>query len=123
MLPGTAADPIPYLSYSHASGLGRIVAACRSDGQTFTVTALTSRLAATLMTMAREGHGVAWLPRTLAAEDRIQDQLVRAGPEHFDIPIEIRLFRSLDCRNQMADELWDHLAAARPVEAACDVRS
>ena len=59
--------------------------------------------------MAREGHGVAWLPQTLALEDQERGRLVRAGPERFDIPIEIRLFRSLDTRNKMADELWGHL--------------
>jgi LysR family transcriptional regulator, hypochlorite-specific transcription factor HypT len=69
----------------------------------------TSHLAATLLTMAREGHGVAWLPLTLADEDLTRASLVRAGPERFDIPIEIRLFRSFDCRNHVADELWELL--------------
>ncbi|MEN9707891.1 MAG: hypothetical protein RIQ68_299, partial [Pseudomonadota bacterium] len=26
-------------------------------------------------------------------------------------PVEIRLFRSLDCRNKASDALWDHLSA------------
>jgi DNA-binding transcriptional LysR family regulator len=60
--------------------------------------------------MARAGDGVAWLPQTLAKEDVEQCRLVRAGPEQLDIPIEIRLFRSPDCRNQTADELWHALA-------------
>jgi DNA-binding transcriptional LysR family regulator len=59
--------------------------------------------------MAREGHGVAWLPQTVAADDRANHRLVRAGPEHFDVPIEIRLFRSPECRNHAADALWDFL--------------
>jgi DNA-binding transcriptional LysR family regulator len=108
-LPGTSAEPIPYLAYSRASGLGRILAACRGTEEVHTVTSLTSHLAATLMTMAREGHGVAWLPQSLAVEDQAQGRLVRAGSECFDIPIEIRLFRSLDCRNQAADDFWDQL--------------
>ena len=65
------------------------------------------------MTMARNGDGIAWLPQTLAADDLARGQLVRAGSERFDIPIEIRLFRSLDCRNEAADRLWEHLTERR----------
>jgi DNA-binding transcriptional LysR family regulator len=109
-LPGTSAAPLPYLGYSQASGLGRILAACQDRELTHMATALTSHLAATLMTMARNGHGVAWLPQTVAADDQDRGQLVRAGSEIFDVPIEIRLFRSLECRNQAADALWEHLS-------------
>ena len=71
---------------------------------------LASHLAATLMTMAREGHGIAWLPLTMSEEALSRGQLVRAGPEESDIPVEIRLFRALDCRNRAADELWGRLS-------------
>ncbi|PXW57497.1 DNA-binding transcriptional LysR family regulator, partial [Methylobacterium sp. B4] len=110
-LPGSAAAPVPYLAYSQASGLGRILAADQEREITHTETTLTSHLAATLMTMARNGHGVAWLPHSLAGDDESRGQLVRAGPPEFDVPIEIRLFRSLECRNRAADTLWDHLSA------------
>jgi DNA-binding transcriptional LysR family regulator len=75
--------------------------------------AFTSHLAAALMTMAREGHGLAWLPYTLAENELTDRRLVRAGPEQFDIPVEIRLFRSPDCRNRTADQLWDAVAVTR----------
>ena len=110
-LAGTTTRPARLLSYSRASGLGRILAAHQIGRATIASmeTGFTSHLAATLMTMAREGHGVAWLPLTVAREDIEQGRLVRAGGEQFDIPIEIRLFRSPDCRNAVADELWHAL--------------
>jgi LysR family transcriptional regulator, hypochlorite-specific transcription factor HypT len=110
-LPGTRARQTRLLAYSQASGLGRILAAHQvGKGEIADLEPVfTSHLAATLLTMAREGHGVAWLPLTLAEEDLTRARLVRAGPERFDIPIEIRLFRSFDCRNHAADELWDLL--------------
>jgi DNA-binding transcriptional LysR family regulator len=111
-LPGTPADPIPYLAYSQPSGLGRILASCRKSEAHHLATRFTSHLAATLTTMAREGHGVAWLPQTVAAEDQARGQLVRAGPDACDVPIEIRLFRSPECRNHAADELWAYLRDA-----------
>ncbi len=112
-LPGTSERPARLLAYSQASGLGRILSAQAALAQDTAgmATVFTSHLAATLLTMARDGHGIAWLPLTLAEEDLARARLVRAGPERFDIPIEIRLFRSPDCRNDAADELWASLSA------------
>lgn len=106
----TSTERVPYLAYSQASGLGRILAACQERDRAQTSVGLTSHLAATLMTMARDGHGVAWLPQTLAGEDMMQGRLVRAGPASFDVPIDIRLFRSPECRNDAADGLWERLS-------------
>jgi DNA-binding transcriptional LysR family regulator len=117
-LPGSDTAPTPFLAYSEASGLGRIFRACRTEELSNLTTGLTSHLAATLATMAREGHGVAWLPQSLVAEDLERGKLVRAGSERFDIAIEIRLFRALSHRNRAADELWiaanAHGASALP---------
>ncbi|AOO84356.1 LysR family transcriptional regulator [Bosea vaviloviae] len=112
-LPGTSERPARLLAYSQASGLGRILSAQTALAQDTAgiATVFTSHLAATLLTMARDGHGIAWLPLTLAEEDLARARLIRAGPERFDIPIEIRLFRSPDCRNDAADELWAGLQA------------
>lgn len=111
-LPGTPERQARLLAYSPASGLGRILAAhqSRSAEATRLESVFTSHLAATLMTMAREGHGIAWLPLGLAEEDLTRARLVRAGPNSFDIPVEIRLSRSPDCRNLAADELWERIS-------------
>ena len=96
------------LAYSQASGLGRILAAhqvTKSEALDLE-TVFTSHHAATLMSMAREGHGVAWLPRTLIEDDLACARLVRAGPEGAAIAVEIRLFRSNDAQSSAANELW-----------------
>ena len=118
--PGTAAKPTRLLAYSHASGLGRILAAHPSSPfkHAGVETTFTSHLAATLLTMAREGQGVAWLPLTLAEDDLRLGRLVKAAADTFDIPIEIRLFRSLECRNHAADQLWDLLSAHHQTASA-----
>lgn len=105
-LHGTASEPTPYLGYSRASGLGRIIAACGGLDIGASETGLTSHLAATLASLARDGHGVAWLPLTLAAKDLERGRLVRAGSEHLDIPVEIRLFRSPGRLSEAAEDLW-----------------
>lgn len=111
-LPGTVESPSRRLAYSQASGLGRILSAVVKRDIAHVETGFTSHLAATLMTMAREGHGAAWIPEALAEDDLTRGSLVRAGAEQFDVPIEIRLFRSLDCRNRAADDLWARLGGS-----------
>lgn len=63
------------------------------------------------MTMSREGHGVASLSLGFAEEDLTRKQLMPAEPDGFEIPVEIRLFRSSDCRNHAADELWTRVSS------------
>ncbi len=111
-LGGSSTDgrPTRVLSYSPASGLGRILSA-HSSGVGDVDRPFTSHLAATLRTMALEGHGVAWLPLTLVQDDIAQGRLVRAGGTKFDVPVEIRIFRSVENRNRAADALWGKLTS------------
>jgi LysR family transcriptional regulator, hypochlorite-specific transcription factor HypT len=105
------------LAYSQASGLGRILAAHQVTGTEAPGlgTVFTSHHAATLMSMARQGHGIAWLPQTLIEDDLACARLVRAGPEGASIAVEIRLFRSMDAQSSAANELWTLLVgSARP---------
>jgi LysR family transcriptional regulator, hypochlorite-specific transcription factor HypT len=101
-------EPVKYLAYSAQSGLGRIVAARwgAKDRATTLDTVFTSHLAATLLSMARAGDGVAWLPRTLAEEDISAGLLVEAGNGELEIPIEIRLFRPVARQGQAAESVW-----------------
>jgi DNA-binding transcriptional LysR family regulator len=100
--------PVNYLAYSTQSGLGRIIAAqSEAAGRDFALeTIFTSHLAATLLSMARAGDGVAWLPRTLAEEDISAGLLVEAGKPDLAIPIEIRLFRPVARQSHTAEAVW-----------------
>jgi DNA-binding transcriptional LysR family regulator len=102
---------IPYLEYSEESGLGRIVAASHFDHR---VTGLqpvfSARLAATLMTMARHGRGVAWLPATLAASEVAAGHLVRAGDAAWEVEVDIRVFRPAARQSLAAEAFWSQLA-------------
>jgi DNA-binding transcriptional LysR family regulator len=99
---------VKYLGYSEQSGLGRIIAGLRDAAErTFALeTVFTSHLAATLLSMARAGDGVAWLPRTLADEDIALGRLVEAGDPELAIPIEIRLFRPVARQGKIAEAVW-----------------
>ena len=101
-------EPVKYLAYSAQSGLGRIVAAqWGAKDRAFALeTVFTSHLAATLLSMARAGDGVAWLPRTLAEEDISAGSLVEAGSSELEIPIEIRLFRPVARQSKAVEAIW-----------------
>jgi LysR family transcriptional regulator, hypochlorite-specific transcription factor HypT len=108
--PSNDGPAVPYLAYSEESGLGRIIAAKQTEQAPFLhETVFTSRLAASLMSMARSRHGVAWLPLILAEPDLQTGQLVRALSPEMDIKIAIRLFRPRARLSANSEELWSRL--------------
>jgi DNA-binding transcriptional LysR family regulator len=110
-LPAPGSVPLPYLAYSGESGLCRIVEAALPETAARQLdTVFTSHLAAALRSMAGTGRGIAWLPRSLIAEDLAAGGLVRAGPPDLDIPMEIRLFRAATPLGAAAERFWARLA-------------
>jgi DNA-binding transcriptional LysR family regulator len=68
---GRPVTEVPVLQYTAESGLGRIVRAVvgRRLQSAPTRLAFTAHLATVLRTMALDGRGIAWLPKTLLEED------------------------------------------------------
>jgi len=113
--PAASIDPshsaIPYLAYTDESGLGRIVNH-RLRGKHANLKlqpAFGSHLAAVLMSMALEGKGVAWLPRSLTEQEVVDGRLVRALDASWDIPLDINLTRPLASINPFAEAFWRQL--------------
>ncbi|MFY1667999.1 LysR family transcriptional regulator [Pseudomonas sp. Pseu.R1] len=106
-----ASAELSLLGYTAESGLGRIVSArLRKEAQPPNLhTVFSSHLAAVLLSMALEGKGVAWLPKTLAEPEIASSKLVRALDAHWDIPVEIRLFRPTMALSEFAEDLWAKL--------------
>lgn len=107
-LPGSEEEPVPYLSYRPESGMGRIISAVRSTSadKAWLKPTFNSHLAKLLVTMALDGRGMAWLPESLIGASLSNGQLVRAGAEKWDIPIEIRLFRARARLSTTAELFW-----------------
>lgn len=103
-----------YLAYGDKSGIGRILNRLKSDAllPSRLRTVFTSHLAATLLTMARSGAGVAWLPWTLAEDEVHEKRLVLAAGPEAAIPIEIRLFRPVARQSEMIESAWTALTKA-----------
>lgn len=133
LLPVTAPNPqgqplytlapgqlLPLLGYSDASGLGRILrrrlrplfgppAAGHSPAYTASVV-FSAHNAVLLKAMALQGKGVAWLPRSLVADELRQQRLLPCGGTEADtdwqLHIQIRLYRQPTPLAPVAEQLW-----------------
>lgn len=107
-LDAAGGDRVPLLAYTAESGLGRVVRSVRGDAleRVRAEPVFTAHLATLLKSMALEGRGVAWLPRSLI-EDELRDaRLVPAGGDPWSIEIEIRLFRRAAAEPPAAEAFW-----------------
>ena len=118
-------EPLAVLAYSEASGLGRIVRArqrgvfgASGSGEATVLPqgvriVFTAHHAALLKTMALDGRGVAWLPRSLIVDELRSGALVPAGAHAWTVPVQIRLYRQRAEMAEAAEALWA-LARTQP---------
>lgn len=101
------------LGFSDESGLGRILR--QTLGGELAAAGFqavfTAHLASVLKTMALEGRGLAWLPESLVREELAAARLQLAGPPHWRIPIEIRLYRDPAPLGAYAEAFWQAASA------------
>jgi DNA-binding transcriptional LysR family regulator len=102
------------LGFSDESGLGRIVR--QALGPELAASGLqvvfTASLASVLKTMALEGRGLAWLPESLVREELASNALQVAGPAHWRLPVEIRLYRDPQALAAHAEAFWRAASAS-----------
>jgi len=106
---------VAVLAYSAESGIGRIVRALRGAAleEIQADVVFTAHLASVLKTMALDGRGVAWLPKTLIGEDLASGRLVAVGEESWSIAVDIRLFRQEATMHPAAEKFWRTIVAPR----------
>ncbi len=115
--PGGA--PVPALLYSEESGLGRILRAVlgRRLERLPLHADFTAHAASVLRTMALDGRGLGWLPRTLVDDDLKMGRLVAAAGEEWSVPLEIRLYRERAPIGKAAEAFWGAVTRERTENA------
>lgn len=110
-LPGRPDEPLPYLGYAADSFLGRVVddLLARPDQRCHLVRRYQDSLAGALTAMALAGHGVAWVPASLAAQDLASGRLRLAGAGRWEVPLGISIYRSAERSRPRVDALWAQL--------------
>lgn len=99
---------LPYLSYGETSFFGmalRRMFALRPAFQRMVLHENT--ISAGLLSMARTGAGLCWLPESLAAEDIAAGRLMAATEDPlWALDLEIRLYRHLESSSPKIEALW-----------------
>ncbi|MCJ2080087.1 LysR family transcriptional regulator [Methylobacterium sp. J-090] len=100
----TAEAPAPLLAYAADTFLGRVSLFAQAQGAAPPGRiAHTNAMAEALKAMALEGHGLAFVPRSLVTRELAEGRLVAAGP---DVPLEIRLYRSRARTRAAVEAVW-----------------
>ena len=112
--PQAQQDDLPILAYHAAAGLGRLLQAGlrpRLGGDAPHRTVFSAHHAVVLKTMALEGRGIAWLPRSLVAAELQNGQLAVAGGGDWALEMQIRLYRQPGDMTASAEALWSLVSA------------
>jgi len=116
-LPGTPAQPLPFLSYSVNAYFGRMVEMLLADAKTrlYLEKRYETDMAEGLKMMALEGHGVAFLPESAVQAEVRHKHLARAddGRAEWQFDLEIRLYRERPSAQRpgkpLTARLWEYL--------------
>lgn len=102
------APRVPVLAYSAESGIGRIVRELRGAAleRAHGDVVFTAHLASVLKTIALEGRGVAFLPRSLIEGELASGRLVPAGGAAWAIEVRIQLLRQRTPLPPAAEAFW-----------------
>lgn len=102
---------VPLLAYSAGAFLGRSVNQLLRQRSLRASTVYETAMADSLKTMALQGLGVAWVPRLSVTAELARGELAVCGGEHWQIPLEIRLYRCSLMRKAAVRLLWRKLEA------------
>lgn len=104
--PIEGAATIPYLSYGTASFFAQALAQLFAERPLPLVTVYENAMSAGLKAMALAGHGVAWIPESLIAEELRTGALVPAGGTDWYLSSDIRLYRNRARARPSVETFW-----------------
>jgi DNA-binding transcriptional LysR family regulator len=115
VLPGTAAQPLPYLAYATGAYMGRVVEHIlgHSALPVHLDRVYETDMSEGLKAMALEGHGLAFLPASAVRREVAAGRLVRAG-EGYETTLDIRIYRERAKSRKakrVVDQFWAELQA------------
>lgn len=114
VLPGKSHQPVPYLGYSTSAYLGRMTDIALNQGRTraHLHRMCESDMAEGLRKLVLAGHGLAFLPDSVARDDVTAKRLVRL-PGGWEVEMEIRAYRERPTLARPArrrvEQLWQLL--------------
>ncbi|MEM7407602.1 MAG: LysR family transcriptional regulator [Pseudomonadota bacterium] len=114
-LEGVGQRPVPYLRFGPHAPIGEYVeAVLKAHGAVGRLKPVyENSMAGALRIRARDGLGIAWLPRSLVAPDLEAGALITAGESRWWIDLTVNLYRRQDERNSLLLRIWQFLRGRR----------
>lgn len=109
LYPLESGQSVPLLAYSAGAFLGRSVNLLLRQRALRATTVYETAMADSLKSMALQGLGVAWVPRLSVTAELARGELAVCGGEQWQVPLEIRLYRSALMRKAAVRLLWRKL--------------
>ena len=108
----SGAGPMPYLAYTSDTFLGKVVTLIEKhiDVDCELQSRYSNSMSEALKSMALEGHGLAWVPKSCVKREFQHKELVQIGEEHHCLDLEIHLVRTSNRLKPEAERLWSWLA-------------
>ncbi|WP_210396672.1 LysR family transcriptional regulator [Motiliproteus sediminis] len=106
-LPGSDAQPLPYITYNSRSFLSPVISnhLRRLHKQPHLLVVNENTQAISVKAMIGQGFGIGWLPQSLVQEDE-RERLLPAGDSEWTLPLELRLYRLRQNRHPQMTECW-----------------
>ncbi|MDB5510551.1 MAG: LysR family transcriptional regulator [Enterovirga sp.] len=102
-----SAKELPFLTYSAASGFGRMIRARLEDlAPAVAMRVVFTSQAVVLKRQVLEGRGIAWLPEILIRADLGSGALVPAGTQEAEIPVDIVAIRRSVADTAAGEAFW-----------------
>lgn len=114
-LPGNSDQPVPWIAYHQRSFMSSAIQShltrmgSPEKPQAHLAPLNENVQSANVKTLLKQGFGMGWLPNRISLKSQQFGQLVRAGDERWDIPLEIRLIRLRNTRSEDTVKLWNEL--------------
>ncbi|MES2947817.1 MAG: LysR family transcriptional regulator [Pseudomonadota bacterium] len=110
-LPGTADQPIPFLSYTAGTFFVHVVdmVLLNSPTRYFLNHCYQSQMSEAIKAMVVAGNGVGWLPEKCVTRELREGKIVDAGSDKWRTQLEIRIYRSAANHRPIVENLWDYL--------------
>jgi DNA-binding transcriptional LysR family regulator len=111
-MPGTTAEPLPFMAYSSGAFLGNVVEMMLLNApQPYHLRrCFETHMSAALKAMVVAGHGVGWLPESCVTDELRDGKLVSAGPTTWSTNLDVRLYRSATSPKPVVAELWSFIS-------------
>lgn len=115
-----ASDIIPFLRFGRTAPISQhIESLMRSKPLRDRLSVVyENSMVGALRVRARDGHGIAWLPRSLVQPDLEAGHLALAGQRKWFVKLDVRIYRLAAHSNVLTRKIWSHLSREDAADAA-----